>query len=292
VSDAQTPFARLFPPLPQGFNEPFWYGSLQSFLLFYEVDPEAVAARLPNLPGNEGLDVALFGPDRSALASLHFQAYTGHGPSYLEYVHEVEFNIYGFPRARVPDVPALTLEEFLAGQDQTKTIGGYRLHVPCDNENAVKAGIGLFGEPKYLAQFAYSVPTLNDPTVVTWDYSVFQAAAGGAQGPLVYSISADLQGLAPAPGNPSALIEYGVVEHTGRKRLIANLWNFYGPFQTYRLGGEDAARVSLGYGPSPDPQGLLADLQALVGSATPVAAQVFTSAPVSSECRGWFPVPA
>jgi len=294
LSAEQTPFARLFPPLPQGFHEPFWYGSLQSFWLYYRTDPEAVAGRLPNLPGNEGLEVALFdfGGERGALASLDFQAYTGHGPSYLEYVHEVEFNVYAYPRARVPEVPALTWQEFLSGQDQTKSVGGYRLHVPCDNPNAVSAGIGLYGEPKYLAAFTYTTPTLNDPSVVTWDYSVFQDAGGGKQGPLVYSVNADLQGLRPLAGNPSPLVEYGVLDHGGGQRLVSNQWNFYGPMETYALVGEGAARVSLGYGPTPDPQGLLDDLRALVGSHTPVAAQIFTSAPVSSECRGWFPVPA
>ena len=49
MSDEQTPFARLFPPLPQGFNEPFWYGSLQSFWLYYRVDPELAAGKLPAL---------------------------------------------------------------------------------------------------------------------------------------------------------------------------------------------------------------------------------------------------
>ena len=56
----QAPFARLFPPVPSGFKEPFWYGSLQSFWLYYRADPEAVAARLPNIPGDGGLEVALF----------------------------------------------------------------------------------------------------------------------------------------------------------------------------------------------------------------------------------------
>lgn len=288
MPDHQTPFARLFPSVPQGFNEPFWYGSLQSFWLYYRTDPEAVAERLP-----DGLEVALFdfGGERGALASLDFQAYTGHGPSYLEYVHEVEFNVYAYPRARVPGVPALTWQEYLAGQDQTKTVGGFRLHVPCDNPNAVKAGVGLYGEPKYLAQFDYTTPTLNDPTVVTWDYSVFQNAPNNTPGPLVYSIDADLQGIAPQPSNPSPLIEYGTRKLGGRMHVVGNFWNFYGPFMTYPLEGEGASRVSLGVGESPDPDGLIHDLRELIGTTAPVAAQTFTSAPVSSECAPWLMEP-
>ena len=74
--------------------------------------------------------------------------------------------------------------------------------------------------------------------------------------------------------------------------MIANYWNFYGPFETYLLAGEGSGRVSLGLGPSPDPEGFLDDLRGLIGSRAPYAAQTFTSAPVASECRGSFPVPA
>ena len=74
--------------------------------------------------------------------------------------------------------------------------------------------------------------------------------------------------------------------------MVANQWNFYGPFMTYALEGEGTSRVSLGVGPSPDPQGLLADLRELIGSTAPIATQTFTSAPVASECRGWLTVPA
>lgn len=287
MHDQQTPFARVFPS-PQGFNEPFWYGSLQSFWLYYRVEAEDVAARLP-----DGLEVALLEyPDgeRAALASLDFQAYTGHGPGFLEMTHEVEFNVYAYPRVRLPGVPALTLQEFLAGEDQTKTVGGYRIHVPCDNPNAVKAGIALYGEPKYAALFEYAVPTLNDPTIVTWDYSVFQDAGNQQKGPLVYSVDADLQGIPAIPQNPSPLIEYGTREHGGREHVVANWWNFYGPFMTYGLHGE-GDRISMGIGPQPDKQGLIRDLRDLIGERPPVAAQTFTSQPVSSECRPWFVVP-
>jgi hypothetical protein len=163
--------------------------------------------------------------------------------------------------------------------------------VPCDNPNAVKAGVGLYGEPKYLAQFDYTTPTLNDPAVVTWNYSVLQNSPNNQPGPLVYSIDADLQGIAPQPGNPSPLIEYGTRKLGGRTHVVGNFWNFYGPFMTYPLEDEGASRVSLGVGPSPDPDGLIGDLRELIGTTAPVAAQTFTSAPVSSECAPWLMEP-
>jgi hypothetical protein len=73
---------------------------------------------------------------------------------------------------------------------------------------------------------------------------------------------------------------------------VANQWSFFGPFMTYPLAHEGAGRISLGVGPSADPEGLLEDLQTLIGDEPPVAAQTFTSQPVASECRGWLPVPA
>ena len=40
MASGQTPFDKVFPALPTGFNEPFWYASLQSFWLYYRVDPK------------------------------------------------------------------------------------------------------------------------------------------------------------------------------------------------------------------------------------------------------------
>ena len=292
MSNGQRPFAELFPPLPEGFQEPFWYASLQSFWLYYRADPDLLRERLP---AGSGLDVALFdfgGGHRAGLVSLDFQRYTGHGSQYLETTDEVEVNLYAYPRAREPQVPLMTWQQYLLGADQTKTIGGYRLHVPCDNQSAVLAGRGLYGEPKYLAVFDYTVPSLNGPPSATWTYQVYQDLGGPpappkphtpVKGPLIYSIECDLSGTAAVPGSPSPLIEYGVLDG----RLVANFWDFYGPFDTYTIG-----RADLIYGTEPDPTHTREDLQRLIGASQPIAAQVYTSPPVSAESRGWYQVPA
>ncbi len=291
MSDAQTPFARLFPPVPQGFNEPFWYGSLQSFWLYYRADAELLRARLP---ADAELEVALFefGRDELAgLASIDFQRYTGHGPQYLETADEVEFNFYVYPQARVPDVPLMTWKQYLLGGDQTKTIGGYRLHVPCDNQIAVIAGRGLYGEPKYLAVFDYTVPSLNGAPSSAWSYQVYQDLGDSpnpkqphtpVKGPLIYGLECDLGGVPSVPASPSPLIEYGMLD----QRLVANFWDFYGPFDTYMVD-----RAAITYGTEPDPSGTLADLHQLIGHSQPIAAQVYTSPPASAESRGWYQVP-
>jgi hypothetical protein len=290
MSTGQRPFDAVFPPFPHGFAMPFWYASLQSLWVYYLVDVDAVRAHLPELPVGDDLAAARFvhaGEERG-LVSLDLQIYTGHGPSFLEAVHEVEFNVYAYPTAREPDVPLLTLEQFLAGEDQTKTLGGYRLHVPCDNPNAVEAGKGLFGEPKYLAQFDYTVPGLNQPDVSTWRYKVFQDH-DGQRGPLIWRQKLDLECLTPTFGDPSPLVEYGVLEEDGERRLVANLWSFYGPFTTYLLDQRAAGkRFRTRFGSDHDPTGTLDDLLELLGGRDPVAVQVFQSPPVSSETRAWY----
>lgn len=289
----QRPFDDVFPPFPSGFEMPFWYASLQSLWVYYLVDLREVQAHLPTLPENEQLEPAAFlhAGEEFGLVSLDLQIYTGHGPSYLEAVTEVEFNVYAYPKAREPDVPLLTLEQFLAGEDQTKTLGGFRIHVPCDNPNAVAAGKGLFGEPKYLAQFDYTVPGLNQPDVSTWRYKVVQDV-DGEPGPLIWRQKLDLEGLTPTFGDPSPLVEYGVLDEAGSQRLVANLWSFYGPFTTYLLDARAAAkRVKTRFGSDRDPTGTLDDLQELIADRDPVAVQVFQSAPVSSETRAWYVTP-
>jgi hypothetical protein len=305
MANGQTPFEKVFPALPDGFEEPFWYASLQSFWLYYRVDSELLRERLPELPEHEGLEVARFDfgdGDLSGLASLDLQRYTGMGPSYLETANEVEFNFYAYPKQRVPDVPLMTWQDYISGVEQTKTIGGYRLHVPCDNAIAVAAGKGLYGEPKYQAVFETSVPSLNGGPGNAWSYSVYQDLGPPTpppnphtpvKGPLIYSLAADLGAGAGTPTSPSPLIEYGVVTPTGGSaRVVANFWDFFGPFDTYELAGLDPPIQSeITLGTEPDPSGTLEDVRDLVMGNPPIAAQVFTSAPVSAESRGWFPVP-
>lgn len=299
----QTPYSKILPPTPQGYQSPWYYASLQSFWLYYLVDPAVMSTRLAKVHAANELEVALFdvGNQKFALASLDLQRYTGQGPDYLESTTELEFNIYVYPKVREPDVPEIDLDHYLQGWEQTKTIGGYRLHVPCDDENAVKAGRGLYGEPKYLAVLDYNVPSVNGPPyppTTTWTYSVYtdkNDANPPVKGDLCFELVCDLTGAPSAPGDASPLIEYGAVkDDTGTMRLIANFWDFYGPFDTYHLSDLDPpGRTTLKLGSTSDPRGaeLIADLKLLIGQSQPVAAQVFTSSPVSAETRGFFPTP-
>src|SRR6478672_7718125 len=204
---AQVPWKELMPEQPEQFKMPFWYSSLQSFWLYFPARRDLVEALLPELPARHGLRLAEFDdlPDR-ALVSLDFQAYTSGGNNYLGFTHEVEFNVYVYPESRLPSVPLMSVRDYLLGRDQTKTIGGFRLHVPCDNPNAVHAGQQNFGERKWRAAFDDSIPSLHTAGGTAWQYGVYEAQPPGTQpgtpppaSSMIFSVAAKLHNLVPEP---------------------------------------------------------------------------------------------
>lgn len=296
---AQVPWQQLMPKQPEQFQMPFWYSSLQSFWLYYPARRDLVEALLPELPERHGLRLAEFDdlPDR-ALVSLDFQAYTSGGANFLGFTREVEFNVYVYPESRLPSVPLMSVRDYLLGRDQTKTIGGFRLHVPCDNPVAVQAGQENFGEPKWLAAFDYTVPSPNADGGTTWSYGVYEpppkdTKPGTPPDPsaMIFRVDAKLQGLVPQPSNLSPLIEYGTRTRDGQELLAANYWNFFGWFDTYFLSEQEGRRFDLTMGPSIDHHRLHEDVRTVIGTQAPLAAQTFSSAPVSSESQAWLEYP-
>lgn len=291
----QVPWQQLMPPQPADFQMPFWYSSLVSFWLFYPVRRDQAAALLPDLPDGHGARIAEFSElDDRALVSLDFQAYTSGGSNFLAFTHEVEFNIYVYPEVRLPAVPLMPWQDYLRGRDQTKTIGGYRVHVPCDNPVAVQAGQQNFGEPKWLASFKYDIPSPNAPESQTWQYGVYEACDPGTEPPddsMIFEVSADLAGTPAVLSNLSPIIEYGTRTVDGREVLAANYWNFFGSFATYFFDEAAARKVTLHLGRSIDTHRLRQDVQDLIGTTPPIAAQTFASAPVSSEAQAWLETP-
>jgi hypothetical protein len=295
---AQVPWKQLMPEQPADYQMPFWYSSLQSFWLYYPARRDQVEALLPELPERHGLRLAEFDdlPHR-ALVSLDFQAYTSGGANFLGVTREVEFNVYVYPESRLPSVPLMSVREYLLGRDQTKTIGGFRLHVPCDNQNAVNAGQQNFGEPKWLASFDYSIPSLNAGGGTTWTYGVYEPQPPPPPGKnldpstMIFQVTARLNDLVPEPSNLSPLIEYGTRELDNKEVLAANYWNFFGWFDTYFLSEEESRRFDLKMGPSIDHHRLHEDVRTIIGTQAPLAAQTFASAPVSSESQAWLEFP-
>lgn len=164
---------RIMPPLPKGFNSPFWYASLYSFKTFHKVP----TARLTPFLKGTGLKVASFVEDGVlrpdfGYVTLEYQSYTAMLGMVNSSTNEVELNIVVYPEADDALVPELTLAEYLAGFEQEKRIGGFHVCVPADNPVAVSAGIAFFGEPKFFAPFVFNVPSPNNPGVTQWNYTV------------------------------------------------------------------------------------------------------------------------
>jgi len=239
--------------------------------------------------------------------------------------NEVEFNILAYPKrwkdeGRVPDI---SFEDFIIGQEQTKTIGAYRVQVPADNLVAVKAGADEFGEQKFFTMFNYSVPSDNAPTQssASWTYTVLdpqyaEELKNGTAQPttpvppsgIIYTLEADLAGLVAVIGNPSpitllstlpanpgpcAASNFAVVgdpKCADRRRpvlptdiLVASNWNIRGDYLTY-FPGAKKLKVTVKPGKSQDPMvQALADL--LPAGATPAAARVYQTPPAATESR-------
>jgi hypothetical protein len=291
---------KIFTPFTKIFKMPFFYASLTTFKVYFKVERERVE---PFLTGT-GLRPARFSDDPSgetAYASVEFQNYTGHAGTFLETCNEVEFNAIAYPQVRENDVPVMPFQEFVMGQEQTKNIGYMRLYVPADNKFAVQAGQDLFGEPKFYTNFVYNVPAFNNPGVSQWQYSVLDPSYTPPSDPtkkpprttVIYTITGNLDGLDPLPGNASPVTLYGMFPNhqiPGRKgyssgRLAGSRWNIVGTDHTYFLEA-DNKRITLSYGGSKYPMN--ADMKFLLGSGNAVAVQTYMSQPAAIENRAWY----
>lgn len=310
----------IFPPVPGSFVMPFYYASLSLFAVFYCAETNVLESFLEGT----GLKVAKFKTsargatdEDHGYASVEFQNYTGLGGTLLETCNEVELNVHAYPASQEHMVPTITFLDYLAGQEQTKTIGALRVDVPADNAFAVKAGADIFGEQKFLTSFRYSIPSLNTPGVKTWNYSVFDPKYKLPSDPskdkptpkdIIYTVNADMTKLESTPGTPSPITLYALVNLTDpcrekppappcldRRRkcygpndkLNASRWEIRGEFQTYLPSEKQAGCVRLSYGKSGDR--MRQDMERLLGkSPTPAAVRIFQSVPPAAENRPFY----
>jgi hypothetical protein len=257
---------------------PFYYASLQCLWVFWQTEYRLAQKYVQGT----GLQVANF--DGKAVAVLNFQRYTAELNQLLASVNEVEFNLVVYPANREPNVPMLSLKDWLAGEDQTKTIGHFRLHVAADNQPAVDAGRGAFGEPKFLSTFTYTVPSLNGSPADKWDTQLNDPnQPPDPKNPhdpnkYIYRLVGDFTNNSFRPVDPSPIPEFA----TGLGPTVMTYWDILGDFHHCDLA--DPAPVNLSIGNSKHP--MVADLRKLIGANEAVAVQTFTSRPVCIEPRG------
>ena len=304
------------PVMPKS-NPPFWYGSFAGLWVYYSVDVRALNAALATQTSNfRAFD---FGSGKG-LVNINFMTYAGHSgqndpQAYLDLLQpvdpssktpppslgveassECEFSIVAYPQARAAQVPfgLLTIPNFIAGNDHTKTLGNYRLAVPCDDRIAVYWGVNNYGENKVMTHpFLYDVPTLNNAAQAAWLFTVpgtvDEAFKFDSENytcdPFMFSLNLDCSNAPSFPCNASEIIDYSM---SAEGRPIGSRRNMFGSFVGYDLVKNPPtppAKLTIGNSTHP----LVSLMNGLLGNtATPVAAQVLQSQPVIAESSPYY----
>ena len=260
---------KIFPPLPAGFSLPFYYGSVNAIWMYYKISPKKVAPYLKNI----ALKPALF--EGQALVLLHFQRYTAFISSLVSVVNEAQLNIIAYPNALDAQAPAISFADFLAGGEQTKTLGAYRLYVPADNPFAVKAGNELFYEPTFLTTFTYTVPDVNDLSQKAWVVSC-NDPVDPKETIFTLQVEASPPGLAPSAMSP-------IVQYTRHPTggVFAYSWNVFGAFASALL--DNGPKLGLGL----SSHAMRAAMQGLLEGVPAVGMQTFETPPQATSTRGY-----
>jgi hypothetical protein len=284
------------PSIPSPLALPFYYSSLSNFGVYYSVPLERVQSYFCH----SGLVPATI--DGMALVSFNFQLYSGHfnaspgdGPDKwpgtgASITQEVELCIVSVPEGKIDEVPEVSFEQFVLGDEQTKIMGNKRVHVPCDSDIAISAGVQLFGEPKFKTTFQVNLASRN-PTrrPDTTSYHPVWSSTWGFQindpddpSKAICTCTSDLSGITSVPANFSPITEYGYHE----KKLIGCRWNILQPMDTYFLPS-DSTCVHLSFGQSNHP--MKKDMQTLIGEMPPRAIRTFNSPPAAVQSRAFYP---
>lgn len=268
------------PTIPACLSMPFYYSSLTNCAVFYRVDP----CRLSPYLKNKGVEAVLF--DAKGVVSFNYQLYTAQFDWGMSVVSEVELNILVYPTSEASKVPEeLSFQEFVLGNEQTKNMGYWRMHVPCDNEHAIDAGRRLFDEPKFQTTFTTELPSLNDEGSSgsrLWKFTCRDPAFPESDGHCIFSCEADLRKLDAIAANCSPITVYGFY----KKKLVGARWNILQPFSTYFIDSNEHKRIKLSYGQSTHK--MKEDMNILIGNSPAVALQTLQSPPVSIQSRAYY----
>jgi hypothetical protein len=289
------PRGNLPPAIPPDWGYAFYYGSLSWLTVYYRAPVDRLASFLTGT----GFAPAVF-DDGSGAVGLNPMTYGSHLENQVEATTEAELNVLAYPADRASAVPVVGFTDYLMGLEQTKTIGNYRVWVPCDDPIAVKAGRAMFGENKFTTTLPYSFPGPNSGATV-WTFLCCDPSAPPTPrygcdpgegcdpanpGLFIFRLTADLQGVAPVFGSNTPIIDYSVrgAEPGDPLRPIGSVRNLLGPLQTYLAppgGALDGVTVTAGTSEHP----MTEAVRELVVGQSCVAAQVFQSATPVIESR-------
>lgn len=156
--------ASPWPSIPDDEDSPFYYSSLGGFAALFPTHEHDLADILP-----PGLAPAVL--DGRTYAGISYQRYHASYPSGDAVINELELSVLAAP-ADQPQYGPLDVGDFVGGNDQSKQIGFFPLHIACDHEAAITPGREIFGEPKFKAQFVIETPSWNTHHSRRWSITV------------------------------------------------------------------------------------------------------------------------
>lgn len=260
-------------PIVDATTSHFYYASLNYIEVYYLISPEKVSRYL------EGTNLSPVLFDNKACVSFNFHSYSSHFCNASGFTQEVELSITCFPNKYTDIIPELSFLQYLEGEEQSKTIGNYRIHVPCDDTVAIEAGKKKFGEPKFEARFKTQIPAFNNPSVSIWKFNCSENIANGNE---IFSCEIDLTKLANSFSNIFPRTYYGLIDG----KTIGSRWNLLSPIQTYILSLDDAKRVNLKFGKSKSQ--MKKDMQYLIENNSAVAIHEYRSKPIAIQGRSYW----
>lgn len=318
----------------------FWYGSFSGLWVYYAVDYDLANKYLASVSkdskGNVSFTAFPFhievgnSTHKVALVNLNFMNYGAHSgvneptayedilkplPSDKDYMPpslgvepatETEFSIIAYPTVRAAQIPgpSFKISDFVSGKDLTKTLGPFRLFVPCDDRIAVFWGIRNFGENKFMTHpYPYNIPCLNNPGVNIWNFTIPGDAeearptydpASHTCTPNILHMTIDLSKLVPSSSNPSEILDYSMYKHKTSEilRPIGSRRNIFGNFNSYVFSDKSAPhhyKFKIGSSQGTHARAMIGALQKLLGAdPQPVAAQVFQTQPVVAESGNFY----
>lgn len=291
------------PPIAKDWGYAFYYGSLYWITAWFRGDPDTLGEYLP-----EGFEAAVF-DDGMGAVGLNPMTYGSHLENMVEATTEAELNVVAYPSDRAGAVPTISFEDFLKGAEQTKTMGNFRVWVPCNDPFAVQAGKQTFGENKFVTTLNYSFPGPNSPATA-WRFracdpdhppvspdnppaqggNVDQACDASDPDNYIFYMSADVSdpaGLTVVDGSVSPIVDYSVRadQPGGPLRPGGSFRNVLGALRTY-LPGSGALNVQVTTGTST--HDMTAAVKALVEGQPCAGVQIFQSLPPVIESRPFY----
>jgi hypothetical protein len=306
--------------MPTPKNPPFWYGSFSALWVYFPVPisvlDDILGTQSASLKAFKFDDLSKDGQDMG-LMNINFMTYSSDSgvndpQSYyditktinygddapagmgVEPTHECEINIVSYSDAKSAQTPfGLSSSGFIRGHDHTKTIGNYRLWVPCDDRIAVYWGMHNFGENKLMTYpFTYQNPSLNNPTCTTWNFTIPASMSESSANTLFSLEIDDLEGrTGVVSSNQSEIIDFSLYPHSESKptptqqRLVASRRNIFGAFKcmTNDSGG---TMPTCKFSNGDSAHAVVADLGKMLGTGQmlqPAGVMTFFTAPVIAE---------